>query len=304
MFDNTKKYRVTGRYMDGKNLVGYHIVAVDDESIQSRETRDRIIYLIGHGNIVNMRTQRDENGNIIIRGKETNLNNLPVYDIGKDKYRNTDISQQAANSHVNVSKKIEYANAMGQYRITKRVMFKNNCIGYEIVDYSGKTYRKNRDTIIKLASQRLIANATVQRYNEPGKAETRFIIRGADCDLSKLPILISDEKGNITDPKVNSKGLNIRVAFMKNSGILRENTTGRDIKFKAGDFIVCNADGSLAIVSKEDLANRCTKDSEASSAICDNYLNNVNSYSIEIFGMKPVPMSPKMIKNWVIMRNK
>ena len=74
--------------------------------------------------------EKDAEGNIIIRGKGVNLNNLPVYDIGKDKYRNTDISQQAANSKVDVSKKIEYANAMGQYYIIKRIMLKTNCVGY------------------------------------------------------------------------------------------------------------------------------------------------------------------------------
>ena len=93
MLANNMKYKATGRYMDGKNLIGYHIVAIDDESIQARETRDRIIYLTSRGCIVNMRLQKDDKGDIIIRGKGTNLNNLPVFDIGKEKYRNTDYKQ-------------------------------------------------------------------------------------------------------------------------------------------------------------------------------------------------------------------
>ena len=111
-------YNVTGRYMDGQRLVAYHLVGEDGS--QAKEPKERVIILIQQGLISNMRLQVGANGEAIIRGKKINLNNLPVYDEGKQQFRHDDISQSAANSSVSVKKStVDNANPMGQYRILK-----------------------------------------------------------------------------------------------------------------------------------------------------------------------------------------
>ena len=130
-------YSVTGRYMDGQKLIGYHLVGEDGS--QAQVSKEQVIWLIGKGAISNMRLQIGTNKEIIIRGKGVNLNNLPVFDQGKQQFRNTDASQAAANSKVSVARSnVSDANPMGQYKILKRIMYKNNCLGYEVVDHSGK----------------------------------------------------------------------------------------------------------------------------------------------------------------------
>lgn len=74
-----------------------------------------------------MRIQVGTDGEVILRGKGINLNNLPVYDPNKDKYRNTESSQQVANSSVSVRKSnVANVSPMGQYTITHRIMLKTN----------------------------------------------------------------------------------------------------------------------------------------------------------------------------------
>ena len=117
-------YRVVGRYMDGKEILGYHFIGSDNSDIQLN--KERTIYMIGKGLIENMRIQT-VNGEIIIRGKGINLNKLPVYDEGKNEYRNTGASRVAASSSVH-GKNTSIRNNMAQYKVTKRIMQKNNCI--------------------------------------------------------------------------------------------------------------------------------------------------------------------------------
>ena len=88
-------YSVTGRYMDGQKLVAYHLVGEDGS--QAQEGKERVIWLIGKGVITNMRLQSGTNGEVIIRGKGVNLNNLPVFDIAKQQFREDETSQAAAN---------------------------------------------------------------------------------------------------------------------------------------------------------------------------------------------------------------
>jgi hypothetical protein len=261
--------------------------------------------MIGKGLISNMRIQFGANKEAIIRGKGVNLNNLPVYDQGKQQFRNNDISQQAANSKVSTAKSsVDGANQMGQYTILKRIMYKNNCLGYEVQDYSGAITRKKRDNVINLAVQKLISNAVAQKYTRPGKTSPEIILRGVGCDLNKLPILIVDNNGKIIDPTVDKSGLTVRSAYMKNSGLIRNTLNGTTVTFKAGDFIICGANGDIAIKSRLEVEKEYTKANDNNSAICDDYLNGPTNYSIEIFGNKSIQLTDKMIKSWVILKHK
>lgn len=296
-----KNYSVTGRYMDGQKLIGYHLVGDDGE--QLRVNRDRVIFLISKGMVRNMRIQVDKDNNIIIRGKGINLNKLPVFDEGKNQFRCNSISQEAANTKVhNKSVKGIEPSSMGQYKIIKRIMYKNKCLGYELKDFSGRVTRKKRDNVIELAIQRLISNAVAQKYTKEGETVPQLILRGVDCDLGKLPILIVNEQGKIVDPNSSKSELTVRGAYMKRSGVVRNNMTDEVTTFKAGDFILCCADGYIKIEERINVEKEFTTDTEVSSAICDDYLGKTKNYSVEIFGSKPIPLTTEMIKSWVILR--
>ena len=289
-------YKVTGRYMDGQNVIGYHLVGEDDS--QSKESKDRVIYLIGKGIITNMRVQIGTDDKVIIRGKGVNLNNLPVYDIGKDKFRNSEQSQIAAHSNVSVPN--SNAAQMGQYRIVKRIMLKNKCLGYEVQDYTGALTRKKRSQVIQLATQRLLSNAIVQKYQKDAESTPELILRGVGCDLTKLPVLIVDENNNIIDPTLNRDKLSVRATYMKHGGILHDTLNNKKIPFKAGEFLVYNTNGIIDIIGSQIIKNNYTK-SNNTSAICDDYLSFASKYYIEVFGSKPVQLNDAIIKKWVIL---
>lgn len=302
MINTNVTYTVTGRYMDGQRLVAYHLVGADGS--QAKEPKDRVIMLIQHGLISNMRIQVGTDGEAIIRGKKINLNNLPVFDEGKQQFRNNDISQSAAKSSVSVKKStVDNANPMGQYRILKRIMMKNKCLGYEIQDYSGKITRKKREDVVKLATQKLIGNAVANRYTgEDGKLH--IVIRGVGCDIGKLPMLIVNEHGKIVDPLKDSSVVTVRCAYMKHGGTIHDTTRKRSLNFRLGEYIICGINGNIEIKSKDEISKKYIIDKECQSAICDDYLDNVNNYYIEIFGSKTVKMTPNMVKNWAVLKAK
>lgn len=294
-------YRVTGRYMDGQKVIGYHLVGEDGS--QAQESRDRVIWLIGKGVITNMRVQLGADGEEIIRGKGINLNNLPVYDPNKDKYRNTESSQQVANSGVSVKKSsVAGVSPMGQYTITHRIMIKNKCLGYQLIDYSGAVTRKKRDEVIKLAIQKLISNAVVQRYTKPETNKPELILRGVNCELSKLPILVVSDNGKIVDPTKNKDGFTVRSAYMKHSGIIHDTVNNIRIPFKAGDFVICEANGAIIIKDRLSVEKLYKKDTESAQAFCDDYLDTASNCYIELFGSKPIQLTKAMIKSWIILK--
>lgn len=294
-------YRVTGRYMDGQKIIGYHLVGEDGS--QAQESRDRVIWLIGKGVIANMRVQIGAEGEAILRGKGINLNNLPVYDPNKDKYRNTESSQQAANSSVSVRKSnVADVSPMGQYTITHRIMLKNKCLGYQLVDYSGTATRKKREDVIKLAIQKLVSNAVVQRYTKPETNKPELILRGVNCELSKLPILVVGENGKIVDPTKNKDSFTVRSAYMKHSGIIHDTINNTRIPFKAGDFIICEASGGIIIKDRLSVEKLYKKDTESAQAFCDDYLDIASNCYIELFGSKPIQLTQAMIKSWIILK--
>lgn len=294
-------YRVTGRYMDGQKVIGYHLVGEDGS--QAQESRDRVIWLIGKGVITNMRVQLGADGEAILRGKGINLNNLPVYDPNKDKYRNTESSQQAANSGVSVRKSsVAGVSPMGQYTITHRIMIKNKCLGYQLIDYSGAVTRKKRDEVIKLAIQKLISNAVVQRYTKPETNKPELILRGVNCELSKLPILVVSDNGKIVDPTKNKDGFTVRSAYMKHSGIIHDTINNIRIPFKAGDFVICEANGAIIIKDRLSVEKLYKKDTESAQAFCDDYLDTASNCYIELFGSKPIQLTKAMIKSWIILK--
>lgn len=293
------KYNVTGRYMDGQKILAYHLVGADGS--QACESKERVIYLIGKGIISNMRTQLGKDGSLIIRGKGINLNTLPVYDNNKNKFRDNGLSQAAQNSRVSIDKSnVPNINQMGQYRIIKRIMHKNRCLGYEVQDYSNSVKRFSRDKVIELAIQKLISNAVANKITVNGKIGVT--LRGVDCDLNRLPMLIADSNGNILDPMKNMDKLSIRGASMKRSGVIKDNLRNKTLQFRAGDIIVCDPSGNICVKTKMDINSKYTVATGETQAVCDDYLDNTANYSLEVFGNTPIQLSTAIVKNWVILK--
>ena len=296
--DNTNivAYRVVGRYMSGSNVIAYHLVGLDGR--QSAVSKDRLIYMIGKGLVSNMRVQ--SNGNeIILRGKGINLNSLPVYDSKNNKFRDNKASKDAANTAV-MPKKDTGINPMGQLKIVKRILHKTTCLGYVVTDFSNNTRKLKRDKVIELALQKLISNATVQKYRKTPDSKPILILRGAGCNLSELPALIVDSNGRIVDPSLDKGEVKIRATRMRRGGIIHDKKNNRNITFEAGDFIVCGYRGELAVIDKEEIMTKYKVDNSSKAAICDENCKDLCYYPIEIFGTTSRELTREQILKWSI----
>ena len=293
-------YRVTGRYMSGSNIASYHLVGEDGSQIVA--TKERVIYMIGQGKIENMRLQVNGD-NIILRGKGVNLNNLPVYDVSKESLRDNSASQSVA-SHGVAPKKDSNVNKMGQLEITKRIMYKTNCLGYIVLDGAGRELKLSRKRVIELASQRLISNAIAQKYTPQGSDKSTVIIRGVGCDMNQLPIVQVDEDGNIIEAKEQAvakpQTVIMRAIKMKRGGIIYDNKNNKKIVFRPGDFILCGSKATLRSISSEAASKMLKVKHDADKAICDDSLDNLENFPVEMFGSKPQCIQPNQVKRWPI----
>lgn len=291
-------YRVVGRYMAGSTVTSYHLVGSDGSQVHV--TKDRLVYMIVKGLVENMRVQAS-GSEMILRGKGINLNKLPIYDEKKQEFRGNEASQGAASTNV-APKRGSGVNPMGQLKITKRILYKTSCLGYMVVDFSGKEMKLSREKVIDLARERLISNATVQRYNEPGVSKPKLILRGAGCDLTELPVLIVDETGNIIDPTLDKGNIRVRATRMRRGGILRNSCNGKSITFDNGDYLICGLNGDIKALEEDTMRHKFIVDKTTSTAICDNYLDNLNGYTIEIFGTEEREIKAEQISKWAIVR--
>lgn len=281
---NTVMYRVVGRYMNGSNVTGYHLIGSDGSQI--RVTKDYIVYLIGKGVVENMRVQA--NGNkLILRGRGVNLNELPIYDEKREEFRGN-----------NKGKVI----SMGEMVVTKRIMYKNKCLGYMVRDVSGKEWKLSREKVKELALKKMIKNVTAQKYRDPNSGEVKLILRGVGCDLSKLPILIVDPTGKIIDP-LKDKDMTMRAVKVKRAGVLYDKANNKMMPFEAGDYIVCSIDG-MKVVKANDMDKNYKVETGYTMAACDNYLDKLNNYYIEIFGSEPKPIPSSIVLKWSIVSRK
>lgn len=283
------KYRVTGRYMAGNEIVAYHVV--DANGNGGPIQREQILVMTARGEIENLRVQ-NSGDNVIIRGKGINLNNLPVFDIKNQKFRNG-IENGLDNKPVK-----SVSNTLSQYTITKRLMHKTTCVGYVVQDRSGKEVKLSRQNIIKLASNGLISNATVNKYTPNGSKETRIIVRGVGCDLSKLPYIMIDINGE--ECGSNNETL-IRATMTNRSGIIHNESSGQSIRFESGDYILCTQNCGFKVIRGQS-ARQMIKLSESKQAMCDANINNTKNYTIEFIGSSKRRLSPEIISKWPVVK--
>lgn len=294
-------YRVTGRYMSGSSVEAYHLVGED--GTQTVANRDRVLFLIGHGQIENMKIQFSD-GEAIIRGRGVNLNTLPIFDLGKREFRGNPASQVATNTAVN-PRVANNGAAMGQYTITKRIMYKNNCIGYVVRDMSGAEKRIRRAKAIELAHSRLLSNAVVNRFTPAGGGEPQIILRGVQgTNLNELPVIAVDQNGNVIDPTevAKQKIVYMRAAKMSRGGIIYDKRNNRKLGFSSGDYILCGVNGALRAIKSTDATGIFTIAKDTSAAVCDEFLQNLANYPIELFGGSITTLTGDQVKRWPIVK--
>ena len=253
-------YIVTGRYMDGNKVIGYHLVG--DDGTEIRESRERIIRLISKGLVKNMRLQDGPKGTLIIRGKGVNLNELPVYDPNKNKLRN-------------IQNKVNIQNNIRKYVIKSKIYSLNNkLIGYVIqdTDYGDNKIIKAQ-AIIGMINRGIITNATIHIIN--GKSVVRI--------TTDVEILYSKD-GKILNNKQN---LTVRVLKVEKPAILRDTSTKASKQLNAGEFIVLDINGSLRILSGEQIKQEFNN-SNISIANSDLSKNKVKNIEIEFLGLNRV----------------
>ena len=293
-------YKVVGRYMNGKELDGYHFIGSDNSTLYLN--KERTIFMIGKGLIENMRINTN-NGEIIIRGKGVNLNALPVYDCGKQSYRPGANSQNAANSSARASE-IDSKNNMGKFKVIKRIMQGVKCIGYVLEDVSGNVRNIDRDTVIECARTNRLSNAIVNKIKDPETGELTYALRGVNgCNIRKLPIMIIDDAGRIVDPKVNKNLAIIRAVRMKSAGQVKHSASGKIARFTVGDFIMINVDGTLKVVPGQRFITEYRPEKSTSTATCDHCLECLSDFTVEIYGNPVMTVTPDQAKTWAMARH-
>lgn len=294
-------YKVVGRYMNGKELIGYHFIGSDNSPLILN--KDRTIYLIGKGVIENMRISTN-NGEVIIRGKGINLNTLPVYDESKDKYRPGSVSQQAAASNAQ-ARGVGNRNNMSNFKIVKRIMSGTTCIGYVLEDIVGNLKNVNRDKVIEYARDNRISNAVLSKVTDPATNKLTFALRGVNgCSIKKLPVMIVDESGRIVDPNLNKSMTTIRAARMKSAGHITNHINGKVDRFTVGDFVVINVDGQLKVIPGQVFITEYIPEREQRTATCDHCLNCLSDYTLEIYGNCSMIINPEQALTWAMARHK
>lgn len=298
MANNVVSYNVTGRYMAGSAVTAYHLVGQDGS--QTIANKDRVIYMIGKGLIDNMRIQYDlNNKSILIRGKGINLNNLPVFDINNNKFRDNKAPKGVSTGKTAPTKDI--SKVMGQLRITKRIMYKQNCIGYTVEDMNGTEKKLSRKKILELGCEKLLSNATVNKWKPENSEEYKFILKGINCNLNELPIITVDQNGNIiSDTSVESDRIYARAVRMKCGGILYDNDRHTKSVFESGDFIICGANSILRVFKAETIKNKLTTAGPEHIAVCDATIDKVRNYEVELFGNTVKALQPEQVKRWPI----
>ena len=283
-------YRVTGRYMAGSEVTEYHLVGSDGSTL--RVGKDKAILMISRGLIENMRVQYS-GSEVIIRGKGTNLNNLPVYDIKKDNFRSNNTPVQGTTARTTRQ------NPMAQYKIIKRIMFKTSCVGYTIQDATGKEVNINSTKAKDMALRGFFTNADARKYMPNGETEPRVVIRGVGCDLKNLPVILVDQSGNTVDTTKKSQNVGVRAYLSHKAGILYNSEKQVKSMFNAGDYLICTPTGEVAIM-KSSIAASSMKNSMDTTAICDNYLDRLSSFSVEFLGDQRRAITPTIVKRWRI----
>jgi len=165
------QYQIVGRYMDGKEVVAYHLQSLSTGK-EGKFNRDQVAFLVGRGQITNCEGQiyKDK---VLLRGVGISLDSLPV--------EQEDGSLSRTGNIGHVRRGASAKDAMTQYIIVGCLTKGRNTVGYVIQNAGGGQKKIPRNQLLELAKAGKIGNARVQMY------QGRMILKGVNCNLNELP---------------------------------------------------------------------------------------------------------------------
>lgn len=165
------EYQIVGRYMDGKEVTGYHLQSLETGKA-GRYTKEQVIFLVGRDQITNCDGQLYQD-KVLLRGKGISLDSLPVQQESGMLSRTDNIGKIRRGTSVE--------DAMTQVLLVGTIVEGRNVIGYIVQNAGGGQGKISREQLLTMARAGKIGNARVQMYQ--GKP----ILKGVDCDLKQLP---------------------------------------------------------------------------------------------------------------------
>lgn len=164
-------YQIVGRYMDGKEVTGYHLHSLETGK-NGRFTREQVAFLVGKGQVTNCSGQVYQD-KLLLRGVGMSLDDLPV--------KQEDGSLSRTGSIGKVRRGTSTADAMTQVMIVGTIKNGRETVGYVVKNSGGATRKLSKEDVYKLAANGRIGNARIQNCN--GKA----MLRGIDVAIDELP---------------------------------------------------------------------------------------------------------------------
>jgi len=165
------EYQIVGRYMNGKEVTGYHLQSLEKEK-SGRYTREQVIYLVGRGQISNCNGQIYQD-KVLLRGVGMSLDDLPV--------QQEDGSLSRTGNVGHIRRGTSNQDAMTQLQIVASIVRGRNVLGYVVRNSGGGETKIKREDLLKLAREGRIGNARVQMY------QGAPILKGVGVDISQLP---------------------------------------------------------------------------------------------------------------------
>lgn len=165
------EYQIVGRYMDGKEVTGYHLQSMETGK-SGRYTREQVAYLVGRDQITNCVGQIYQD-KVLLRGKGMSLEDLPVQQEDGTLKRTENIGK--------IRKGTTASDAMEQWLIVGTIKSGKNTVGYVVQNAGCGIKKVKRQQVLDLARNGKIGNARVQMYND------RELLRGVGVNLDELP---------------------------------------------------------------------------------------------------------------------
>ena len=164
-------YQIVGRYMNGKEVTGYHLQSIETGK-SGKFTREQTCYLVGRGQITNC-TAQPYKDQIILRGNGMSLDDLPII--------NEDGELKNSDGLGKVRRGTSAMEALEMYNIVGVVKAGRTIAGYVLQNAGCGIKKFKRAEVLEMAKAGKIGNARVQMSNG------REILRGIDCKLDELP---------------------------------------------------------------------------------------------------------------------
>lgn len=176
------EYQIVGRYMDGKEVTGYHLQCLSNGK-NDKYTKEQVCFLVGRGQVSNCSGQIYQD-KVLLRGVGISLEDLPVQQEKGGISRTDGVGK--------VRKGASAADVMTQFMLTHAIVSGRNTIGYIVSNAGGGTAKISRAQLLELAKAGRIGNARYQESN--GKP----ILRGVGgVNLNQLPTVSAEELGMV-----------------------------------------------------------------------------------------------------------